>query len=231
MGADISKLVSKPLSQDFSPTEVIFTGLDRVPDAPNRIAIYVEPRLATGLNELLPHVRSMLLQERGTGSCRHAALTGKGLTKAHAPRAWVDDMRESDEFEPDFLAGLQYRLHVVDALRPVGYCCFKLLVSGWTGFGVELDEAWLKPAYRGLGLGMILSRRVADLATFSLRELESRVSQQALQQSLDISVSGDVYSESGERFVPNVAESLVFSLNEHTWSALTLSDVEAAPHW
>jgi GNAT superfamily N-acetyltransferase len=226
-----SELISRPLSQDFTPTPVFLTGSDRVPRQPNKVTIYVEPQKAPGLRELHLPIRRLLKLERGTSTRQYAALSGKALKKASAPGSLVEDLRDEHDAGADLLAKLQYRLYAVDSLKPVGYCCFKILVSRWIGFGLELDEIWLKPNYRGRGLGMVISSRVADLAVFSLKEVEARARDQDIPVTLDIRVSGDVYSESGELFVHNVAESLELALGDEHWSALSPSDVSAAAYW
>jgi ribosomal protein S18 acetylase RimI-like enzyme len=204
----LNAILSEPLLMDLSPA---FTGLKSLVATDHDdsfIAIYVEPPDAPGLHQLLSVLQEKLDCERkdDVRSSRYATLTGAGLKLSKATSSVVDDIRDEPEDAPELYADIQYRMFVVDGLRPVGYCCFTVKVTPWEGFEVDLDEVWLDGPYRGHGIGSALANKVAAMAMFSLRELDAKAFERLDEVlKLPIVVGGDVYSKSGEQFVENVA--------------------------
>jgi ribosomal protein S18 acetylase RimI-like enzyme len=209
---------------DLSPAFTRLKSLVATDHDDCSIAIYVEPPDAPGLYQILPVLQEKLDCERkeDVRSSRYATLTGVGLKHLKATSSAVDDIRDEPGDGPELYADIQYRMFVVDVLRPVGYCCFTVKVTPWEGFEVDLDEVWLEAPYRGRGIGSALAHKVAAMAMFSLRELDAKAFERLDEPlELPIVVGGDVYSKSGEQFVESVADILHDEIGLSDWQALS----------
>lgn len=97
---------------------------------------------------------------------------------------------------------------------------------------MEVDEVWLESLYRKRGVGLEMACGVADIAIESLREIERRLTEAGTEaESLEFDVSANVYSQSGKKFLFDVASSLEIGLSTLELTALRVSAVGCNPRW
>lgn len=197
------------------------------------IVIYVEPPNAPGLRQVIMKLRRMVRASAPHEKIEqgHTQLSGNGLHAGRKTRSTLSDLALDDD-GPMSAADVSYRLIVTDALKPIGYCTFCIQISRWQQAEVELDEVWLARDYRGKGIGQAMADKVADIAIFTLEELDARVRQNSKRPlKLEVHVGGDVYSRSGESFVTCTCDGLIAGVEVTDWHALRFSRFGCDARW
>ncbi|CAB3690786.1 hypothetical protein [Paraburkholderia rhynchosiae] len=232
--ARLQNILHRPLALDLSPA--FPTQRARLPSSIKAasFAIYVEPPSARGLNEILPALRKKVHADMkpSRASSRYSALAGHGLSRKGGTSAWLESESTHNSDTQDVASYLGYRLIVTNRLEPIGYCTFSLCIRCDGSVEIGVQEVWLEARYRCIALGQDLARKIALLAQSAFEQVDSRASDTGLEQlSLNLLVSGDVYSESGACFVRSVAAALDFETRYATWFIIQIKSIACDPRW
>jgi hypothetical protein len=97
---------------------------------------------------------------------------------------------------------------------------------------IEVSEVWLEARYRGIALGRALARKIASIVMTTLEQIDGRTGEAGLK-SVDLRpcVCGDVYSDSGSRFVKDVASALAFETRYATWLSIEIGNIACDLRW
>lgn len=232
--AQLHKVLHEPLMLDLSPTfpqchAGSSSNLKRA-----SFAIYVEPPAAPGLNEILPVLRTKVRADvkPSRASLCYSALAGHGLARTGGTAAWVGGESIDGSGEQVATAFLRYRLVVTDRLEPIGYCTFSLCIHCDASIEIEVYEVWLEARYRGIALGRALAGKIASIAMTTLEQVDGRAGEVGLKSLyLWPLVCGDVYSNSGARFVKDVASALAFETRYATWFSIEVGNIACDLRW
>jgi hypothetical protein len=232
--APLDRALHEPLELELSPAFPQFRDGPSCSLKRASFAIYVEPPAAPGLSEILPILRKKVRADGkpSRASLRYSALAGHGLARRGGTAAWVEAESIDDSGAQDVTPYLRYRLIVTDRLEPIGYCTFSLCVRCDASVEIEVYEVWLEARYRGIALGRDLASKIASMVMSALEQLDGRVSEAGLKTlSVKLLVCGDIYSESGARFVKDVASSLTFETCYGVWFRLEIEDIACDLRW
>ncbi|WP_213779536.1 hypothetical protein [Caballeronia sp. dw_276] len=230
----LDRALREPLELELSPAFPQFREGPSCSLKRALFAIYVEPPAALGLNEILPVLRKKVRADvkPSRASLRYSGLAGHGLARRGGTAAWVDAESIDESGAQNVTPYLRYRLIVTDRLEPIGYCTFSLCVRCDASVEIEVFEIWLEARYRGISLGRDLASKIASMVMSTLERLDGRISEAGLKSlSLKLVVCGDIYSESGARFVKNVASSLTFETCYAVWFRLEIEDIACELRW
>ncbi len=232
--APLHKVLREPLEFDLSPA---FPQCRAGPSSNLKrasFAIYVEPPAAPGLSEILPVLRKKVRADvkPSRASLCYSALAGHGLARTEGTAAWVGGESTDGDGEQDATAFLRYRLIVTDRLEPIGYCTFSLCINRDARIEIEVREVWLEARYRGIALGRALAAKIASIVMTTLEQVDGRAGEVGLKSLyLWPLVCGDVYSDSGARFVKDVASALAFETRYATWFSIEIGNIACDLRW
>jgi GNAT superfamily N-acetyltransferase len=195
--------------------------------------------VAETLMTLLESSRS---DQRGGWYCD---LIGSSLDPARASESVVWDGEPGNHWDFPRENRLWYRLVVTEEGSAIGYCTFSVQFNAQANgemprnaVELEIEEVWLAPRHRDQGIGRALGEQVARLCAMALQEVDARLSRLTSDViSVQLCVSADMYSYSGEKFVCMVGEilrdELMTLVGEYTgtFARLHVADVRSAPNW
>jgi GNAT superfamily N-acetyltransferase len=190
--------------------------LDEYGRGGRRYTVYCGHREGSSPDATVRLLRRKLRAARASDerSYEAAAIGGRSLSVRDV--AWstltLQDDRD-DEESARAGACFGYQLVVYAGRSPVGFCTFALKVEDASPGGVPLieldvDEVWVMPAHRGIGVGAAFARTVARLVTEGLVELESRLGEFDAVVEFELRVGAEVHSASGAAFLRAAADSL-----------------------
>ena len=124
---------------------------------------------------------------------------------------------------------------------PVGFVSFDLKWSVWASSGVysaadlevELDQAWIAPAFRGRRWGELAAIAIAFATRRQVDQLRASTPWPARYSCpLNVTVGADIYSKSGEALLGCCAEYVSFQLElPRRRARFAVAGVEFNPRW
>ncbi len=155
-----------------------------------------------------------------------------------------DEGHETDAIKGDFaMMSTRMMAVVLDRWdgRPIGFVSFDLRWSVWASCGpysaaeleVELDQAWITPAFRGRRWGELAAIAIAFTTRRQVDQLRASAPWPAgFSCPLNVTVGADIYSRSGEALLGCVAEYVAFQLElPRRGARFAIAGVDLNPRW